>query len=106
MGRPIWYELDANGNPVALPDCQYPKAHWQRKTRVGLVEVSTVFLGLDHRYCGDDGPPILFETMIFGDGRDDYQERYVTLAEAEAGHRRAFWAALSPLRQLRALIKR
>ena len=29
------------------------------------VRVSTVFLGIDHNFL-DDGPPILFETMVFG----------------------------------------
>lgn len=49
------------------------------------VRVSTVFLGLDHNYC-DKGAPILFETMIFGGPHDQYQERYCTWDEAEAGH--------------------
>ena len=33
------------------------------------VRVSTVFLGVDHQY--QDGPPILFETMVFGGKLDD-----------------------------------
>jgi hypothetical protein len=49
------------------------------------VRVSTVFLGLDHNHFGD-GPPLLFETMVFINGRGDEQERYSTWAEAEAGH--------------------
>src|SRR5882757_3426775 len=52
------------------------------------VRVSTVFLGLDHSF-GSSGPPILFETMIFGGEHDQYQERYSTWEEAEAGHKRA-----------------
>lgn len=51
------------------------------------VRVSTVFLGLDHNW--GEGPPLIFETMIFGGWHDDYQERYSTYEEAEAGHRRA-----------------
>lgn len=51
------------------------------------VEVSTVFLGLDHNFSG--GVPILFETMIFGGEHDGYQERYATWEEAEAGHKQA-----------------
>lgn len=51
------------------------------------VSVSTVFLGLDHSFFG--GTPILFETMIFGGEHDEYQERYATWEEAEAGHQRA-----------------
>jgi hypothetical protein len=48
--------------------------------------VSTVFLGLDHQY--GDGPPILFETMVFGDSdmTDHYQQRYSTWHEAMDGH--------------------
>jgi len=34
------------------------------KTSLGESDVSTVFLGLDHGL--DDGPPILFETLVFG----------------------------------------
>lgn len=60
-----------------------------KKTQVGEVNVSTVFLGIDHNFLG--GKPILFETMCFcrGDSEwDEYQERYSTWAEAEEGHRR------------------
>jgi len=50
------------------------------------VYVSTVFLGLNHRFM-DDGPPILFETMIFGAGGDDiYQRRYSSWDDAATGH--------------------
>ncbi len=48
------------------------------------VLVSTVFLGLDHNW--GEGPPILWETMIFGGPQDGYQERYSARAAAEAGH--------------------
>jgi hypothetical protein len=48
--------------------------------------VSTVFLGLDHNFFGG-GPPLVFETMVFGGAQDGAQERYSTWAEAEAGHR-------------------
>ena len=54
----------------------------------GDVRVSTVFLGLDHRF-GDEGPPLLFETMIFGGEHNDYQERCSTWDEAEAMHQTA-----------------
>ena len=54
---------------------------------LGTIHVSTVFLGLNHQYGG--GPPLLFETMIFGGPLDQYTERYSTWTEAEAGHRRA-----------------
>ncbi len=48
------------------------------------VNVSTVFLGLDHSFGG--GTPILFETMIFGGEHDQYQDKYATYEEAEVGH--------------------
>ena len=51
------------------------------------VRISTVFLGLDHSFSG--GEPILFETMIFGGEHNNYQERYSTWEEAEAGHEKA-----------------
>lgn len=50
------------------------------------VEVSTVFLGLDHNHA-EEGPPILFETMIFGGEHNESQWRYATWDEAEAGHK-------------------
>ena len=55
------------------------------QTMIGEVKVSTIFLGLDHQY--GDGPPLLFETMIFGGPEDGYQERYSTWEEAEKGHK-------------------
>ena len=54
------------------------------KTDVGDVSVSTVWLGLDHGHGG--GPPVIFETMVFGGPLDGEQERYSTEAEALAGH--------------------
>lgn len=50
------------------------------------VMVSTVFLGLDHNWNG--GPPILFETMVFGGPHNEYQERYATWDQAEKDHDR------------------
>lgn len=56
------------------------------KTTLPGCEVSTVFLGLDHSF--GSGPPLLFETMVFGGPFDQEQDRYSTWAEAEAGHAR------------------
>jgi len=53
----------------------------------GGVCVSTVFLGLDHSFSS--GPPVLFETMIFGGPHTEYQERYYPCQDAIAGHARA-----------------
>lgn len=54
-------------------------------TQVGQRWVSTVFLGTNCRHFGD-GPPIVFETMIFGPGQSDVVDRYETWDEAAAGH--------------------
>jgi hypothetical protein len=58
------------------------------------IRVSTVFLGLDHSF-DDDAPPLLFETMVFMDEKDEDCERYSTWEEAEAGHARMVRQALS-----------
>jgi hypothetical protein len=56
-------------------------------TTVGPVRVSTVWLGLDHRMpWPGGGPPVIFETMVFGGADDQAQERYCTEAAALAGH--------------------
>ena len=49
------------------------------------VKVSTVFLGLDHQY--GDGPPLLFETLVFEGTLDGEMMRYSTWEEAEIGHK-------------------
>lgn len=48
------------------------------------VGVSTVFLTIDHRVC--DGPPLLFETMVFGGDRNGYVRRCSTWEQAETQH--------------------
>lgn len=58
-------------------------------TEVGSFTVSTVFLGLNHRFFGE-GPPILFETMVFSDREStDYMTRCSTWLEAEKMHQKA-----------------
>ena len=57
------------------------------QTMVGDIKVSTVLLVINHNF--GDGPPLIFETMIFGGEHDQFQERYRTWEEAEAGHKRA-----------------
>lgn len=57
------------------------------KDEIGDIKISTVFLGLDYSFGA--GKPLLFETMIFGGENDQYQERYSTWEEAEAGHKEA-----------------
>ena len=61
------------------------------------AEVSTVFLGLNHNWFGT-GPPILFETMVFGGLLDGEMDRYATLADARAGH----WAMVERVKRAEA----
>ncbi len=49
------------------------------------------FLGIDHGFrlfTNSSQRPILFESMVFGKGDEQYQERYCTYYEALNGHRR------------------
>lgn len=55
---------------------------------VGDVQVSTVFLGLNHNLFGN-GEPLLFETMIFGGKHDQYQDRCSTYEQAVKMHQKA-----------------
>jgi len=87
------YILDHDGRAVAEPDI-LKWGEWFRTSerhlaedQIGEVCISTVFLGLDHQF--GDGPPLLWETMIFGGEHDQYQERYSTREEALAGHQAA-----------------
>lgn len=88
------YILDDSGEPVEEPDL-LKWARWfgnpDNRTVVQHsyddVRVSTVFLGLDHQF--GDGPPVLWETMIFGGQHDGYCERYSSYEETVDGHLKA-----------------
>jgi hypothetical protein len=45
--------------------------------------VSTVWLGIDHAY---DGPPMIFETLVFDGPLEGEMYRYSTEEEARIGH--------------------
>jgi hypothetical protein len=85
---------DIKGRPMTLDEfCAVersdPNGMWQRAHRKTTVpeadaEVSTVWLGMDHAWGG--GPPLIFESMVFGGNLDQEQVRYSTLAQAHAGH--------------------
>lgn len=89
------YILDDEGNPVPEDDLTKWGEWFEsigdgrrvERTCIGDVEISTVFLGLDHGY--GSGPPMLYETMIFGGEHDSYQERCSTKEQAQAMHKRA-----------------
>lgn len=48
------------------------------------VCVSTVFLGMNHQW--GEGPPLVFETMVFGPYDAGEQHRYATWDDAWDGH--------------------
>ena len=82
QGNPItaeqWGKLIGEGNRVARGEVTF---------RGVRVEVSTVWLGLNHQF--GDGPPQIFETMIFGKVPFDQDlVRYSTEQQALDGHRR------------------
>ena len=94
------YILDANGRPQPCDDLM-TWARWMedgnrvlRKTEIGGVRVSTVFLGLDHSF--GEGPPVLWETMIFGGEHDQYQDHYASEAAAIQGHEYACGLVAAP----------
>jgi hypothetical protein len=93
-GSPLWggrYILDVNGFPVPEPDLM-KWAIWVEDDRnrriahtiIDHVDVSTVFLGLDHSFGGK--LPILYETLVFGGSLDHEIVRYCTRQEAVDGH--------------------
>lgn len=87
----VYYDLD--GNPTTVEE-------WNRlmedrdSRRIGRDTVdhyfvSTVWLGIDHNF--GDGPPVLWETMIFANGPDPLKidswcERYSSAQDAREGH--------------------
>ncbi len=94
-----YYILDENLEPVVVDDALRWGEWFQNadrhlaKTTIEGIDVSTVFLGLNHDFMGE-GSPILWETMIFDTENqeplfDEYQERYASFDEARAGHERA-----------------
>lgn len=93
------YMLDADGNPVPTFDADAHADWWMQSRRdrsyviaqdrdeaaaPGGVLVSTVFLGIDHQY--DDGPPVLWESLVFGGPLDGQQRRYTSRDAALVGH--------------------
>lgn len=84
-----WYKLDENNIPVPCDVLEAAIGESNTIKRDDLPDgswVSTVFLRLDHNF--GDGPPILFETMVFGVGSmaELDMNRYVTYDEAIIGH--------------------
>lgn len=94
-GQPVtedeWHRLwevkhsARRGDPESSPDTDPSRIG---SDHVGGLWVSTVWLGLDHSF--GEGPPLVFETMVFSDGtsNDLFCARYSTPAEAKEGHDR------------------
>jgi hypothetical protein len=86
------YILDAAGNPVVEPDLmkwaewfEHTPARRLRRDDLGLRgTVSTVFLGINHNF--GDGPPVLWETMVFDGPYDGEMWRFSKREMALAGH--------------------
>lgn len=95
-----YFTIDDYDQPVDVGDIDKlvewfdadPSRRHLGDTRVGDARVSTVFLGINTNHPFP-GPPVLWETMVFGGPLDQYQRRYSTVADARAGHATAVkWA--------------
>ena len=107
MSRALMYGpdfYDRRGDPLTVRE--YAALHQFRsycrvaETFIGPLRVSTVWLGLDHRWLATPSeaplPPVIFETMVFQKDRVslhpeldafvNYQERYCSEEDAETGH--------------------
>ena len=92
------YILDANGEPQRCDDIdtwgRWHEAAWKDRSIVvahdkdesgeNTILISTVFLGLDHAF--GSGPPILWETLVFGGLLDGEMNRYASRDAAFRGH--------------------
>jgi hypothetical protein len=92
LPRSEYYVLEGH-TPVPVDMMTWANSFESRHRHVarikqGDIEVSTVFLGLNHSFGGEE--PMLFETMIFGMAGDkEYQTRCSTWEEAEKMHAKA-----------------
>lgn len=97
------YILNADGEPVIERDLlRWAEWYGTANRRVAHtvispeVSVSTIFLGLDHNFPMI-GPPILWETMIFGGTLNLEVWRYATREAAVEGHDFAVFLAKEEL---------
>ena len=96
---------DRQGNPISMEEWveKLNDRTCQRVAKTTLSDgksVSTVWLGVNHNH--GDGPPLIFETMVFPSEenlRDLDCERYSTEGEALVGHQAMVekWMRLSIL---------
>lgn len=88
----MYYILGNNNCVLEVPMEQWAKMFEKQNrivkvTKTNDVKISTVFLGLDHQF--GNGPPLVFETMIFGGKYDQYQWRCSTWDAALRNHEEA-----------------
>jgi hypothetical protein len=93
--RPIYYS--PSGEPIEdvlewaelferRREDMSPESWWRKHTQISdEVAVSTVWMGIDHSFLGA-GPPLFWETMIFGGEHDEEQWRYSSRAAALDHH--------------------
>lgn len=84
MERGLYYSPD--GQPI--PRDQWVALYMAPRT-VALTssprgKVSTIYMGLDLGF--GYGPPLIYESMVFGGDLDGLMDRYPTRAAALAGH--------------------
>jgi hypothetical protein len=92
--RPQYYHRD--GTPITIdPQLGVPEAlQWatyfegiDRKVRQTITpygeRLSTVFLGLDHNFNFFEGPPLIFETMLFAPDPDKVRRRSIHALAAD-----------------------
>jgi hypothetical protein len=92
-----FFHLDGHTPVRCEPEDWKPRIgteEWRVKfSEQGDVQVSTIFLGIDHRFVGN-GPPLLFETLLRVAGESHDMVRYSSWDDAVTGHdalaRRAF----------------
>lgn len=117
---PGFYILDEEHHLVPATVLEWARyfEDFQRRrvaeTETELFVVSTVFLGLDHRHFGE-GPPIVFETMVFEREREiiEIWGRLISVRPDVEGWRYASWddavaghdATVSRLRRQEADVK-
>lgn len=84
---------DRRGNPMTINQYTEYVAAFQEAdddykrvalTDIGDVQVSTVWLGIDHNWH-TGGPPLIFETMVFGTENEPFL-RYPDEESAIRGH--------------------
>lgn len=95
LGWANWFEWTSRNKARHVADTRIParkplgkKGRLLNKInfyRAQPIRISTVFLGLDHRFYGE-GDPVVFETMVFGGFRDDEQYRYCDWDTAHSFH--------------------